>query len=948
MDSFPSSIFIMFKKSLVIVDLETSGVDPKVNDIIEIAVIRYENGKEVGRFSSLVKINYKLSPIITAITAITDDEIKQKGRPLKEVLEEAMPLLQNAYVMGHNVNFDVGFLKKAGVKLNELGLIDTLPLAQIAFPQNGSYSLEVLSDALGIAHENSHRAMSDVEATLDLFKCIWDVFCRLPEKGIEVIAQAVSRSTWECGVIFEEIKGHSGKFVSPVIPVELVKNISVSPLKPLEIDTLFNEKGVMQRVFEGHEYRPQQIEMAQNVMNAFRNRYHLICEAPTGVGKSMAYLSAAFNIAISNKSKVVISTNTINLQQQLYEKDVPLLRELYMHETHHPGPRVALLKGRSHYLCLRRLAEFKRRTRFNHEEIVLLIKILVWQYTTSTGDSSEIYLTRPETMIWDFELCSDKRFCSPQKCKPYGECFLHQARKIADESDIIIVNHALLCADLTSDGSLLPEYHYLVIDEAHHFEETATNAFGIGISEESTVVPIKAIQNHLDDFQRRHAKTLFGSDPVFESIEVALGTLPDLFQLVENFFSIVALFVNRNVSDSGYIEKLLIDRVILGTSEWLNLSSSVDDVSHRLNEWIKPLRSLLDRLLLVQDNAFPDQDVFVDELLQEIEILKEQITHLSLFFKEETASSEVFVDHQIRWMSSDLNGHVAMHMAPLLVGPKLQKILYQKKRSIILTSATLGIQLHQNDSNEPAQHPFAYLRKMLGLDETFEELILTSPFDFESQAYVLLPTDSLAVNHRDSMGQVGRFFSDLISKVHGGILGLFTSYSSIETLYLDLMNRPEIQQTRLLAQRISGGRSKVMKAYLNDPERSVLLGTSSFWEGIDIQGEALTVLVIHKIPFDVPSDPIFAARSELFTNSFMEYSIPRAILRFKQGFGRLIRSTKDYGALIILDNRVLSKEYGQLFLKALPDNITTEKIPLSGIPSKVSEWLTLSRENTKD
>ena len=338
----------------------------------------------------------------------------------------------------------------------------------------------------------------------------------------------------------------------------------------------------------------------------------------------------------------------------------------------------------------------------------------------------------------------------------------------------------------------------------------------------------------------------------------------------------------------------------------------------------------------------------MDELLQEIEILKDQITHLSLFFKEETTSGEAFVDHQIRWMSSDLNGHVAMNMAPLLVGPKLQKILYQKKRSIILTSATLGIQLHQNDSNEPAQHPFAYLRKMLGLDETFEELILTSPFDFESQAYVLLPTDSLAVNHRDSMGQVGRFFSDLISKVHGGILGLFTSYSSIETLYLDLMNRPEIQQTRLLAQRISGGRSKVMKAYLNDPERSVLLGTSSFWEGIDIQGEALTVLVIHKIPFDVPSDPIFAARSELFTNSFMEYSIPRAILRFKQGFGRLIRSTKDYGALIILDNRVLSKEYGQLFLKALPDNITTEKIPLSGIPSKVSEWLTLSRENTKD
>ncbi|MFH1012430.1 MAG: helicase C-terminal domain-containing protein, partial [Candidatus Peregrinibacteria bacterium] len=290
-----------------------------------------------------------------------------------------------------------------------------------------------------------------------------------------------------------------------------------------------------------------------------------------------------------------------------------------------------------------------------------------------------------------------------------------------------------------------------------------------------------------------------------------------------------------------------------------------------------------------------------------------------------------------------LHGNVALHMAPLVVGTLLKERLYGRKKSIVLTSATLSVQLSPEGVDHTEQHPFTYFRHMLGLDERFEEVILDSPFNFETQSYVLLPTDILPLTAKSSMEQVSGFFAKLIQAVKGGLLGLFTAYAAIETLYLHLMDRPEVRGTKIIGQRISGGRNKVMKAYLNDPMHSVLFGTASFWEGVDIQGEALSTLVIHKLPFDVPSEPIFKARQELFSNPFMEYSVPRAILRFKQGFGRLIRSTRDYGVLVVLDNRIFQRDYGQLFLQALPSGVVVEKAKLDQIPEKVREWLSLSR-----
>ncbi len=931
----------MFTKPFVVLDLETSGVDPKRDDIIEVAMVRYENGKEVKRYDDLIKIDYQLPRIITIITGITDQDLQENGQDRKAVFKEIESVLKGAYLIAHNIDFDAGFLKEKGIDLDVLGFIDTIPLAQIFYPLAPSYSLESLADDLNIRHVNKHRAMGDVEATLGLFKKICEKIDTFPDTLVKDIQKYVSRSMWDGGAIFEEVKGKNvisknAEITEGGIDQSRLQNNGIQ--KPLGIDEILKEGGIFQQYSDDYEPRPQQLTMAENVMSAFEQGYHLICEAPTGVGKSLAYLTAAAKVAIQNKSKVVVSTNTINLQDQLFEKDIPLLQAIYRHATGHPGIRVALLKGRRHYLCLRRLAKFKERPRFSDQEIVLLVKVLVWQATSVEGNISEIHLTREESLVWDFELCADQKYCTPQKCKAYGECYLHRARKKAEQADVIVVNHALLCADLESDGGLLPDYQYLIVDEAHHFESAATEAFGMSLKQENFILPLKLIQANLETIQKRYGGTLFGGQLAMERLAKTLKKADSLKEAVDNLFTVIALFVNRNVKDSGYIENLLVDQTILGSEEWLNLSVSSDETLRRIADWLKDLKDFVD-LWGLNGNEPSEQDEFMTEVHQEAELLQEQMVALGHFFADENLS-----DH-IRWMTSDLQGVVTVNLAPYRPGDSLKERLYDRKKSIILTSATLGVKLADKSFDAPEQHPFTYLRTLLSLDDRFEELIIDSPFDFETQTYVLIPNDAIPVTSPKSNQQLAPFFEQLIRNVGGNMMSLFTSYKMIETLYLNLMEPLQNEGVRLLAQRISGGRNKIMKAYMNDSAHSILFGTASFWEGVDIKGDALSTLVIHKLPFDVPSDPICKARSQMFNNGFFEYLVPRAILKFRQGFGRLIRSRKDYGVMVVLDNRVLTKEYGKLFLEALPERITLEEAKLMEIPDKVKEWLGLNSEN---
>jgi DNA polymerase-3 subunit epsilon/ATP-dependent DNA helicase DinG len=929
----------MFKFPFVVLDVETNGTNPKADKIIEVGLIRYENGKEVARYEALLECDEPLPEIITAITGLTDAILAKEGQPRAEVYAKVSDLLKDAYLVGHNIQFDLSFLKATKMKLELAGSIDTIPLSQIVWPQSASYSLESLADDLEIEYETRHRALSDTQVTLVLFEKIFEQISALSATALKDIQSAVKKSSWDGAICFEGIGGRKGSKAVQTLSVQSSKAPSDSAgiKRALTVHEVFGPEGVLKQNWADFEIRDQQVTMSEAVEKAFLDEYHLICEAPTGIGKSMAYLVPAVAQAIANKSKVVVSTHTVTLQQQLFEKDVPLLSELYQKATGNPGFRAALLKGRSHYLCLRRLHDFKRRSRLSAEEAVLLTKILVWLEQTQTGDSAEIHLARHEYPIWDFELCSDKKYCSEDKCKPYGECYLHKARRLAEESDLLIVNHALLCADLQSEGNLLPEYNYLVVDEAHHFDEVATKSYGVQITQDNFVLPLKVIRTKLDEIQERSGLLMGGTAKgVLDEI---LERLSDVNQSIDNLFSLVGLFVGRHVEDTGFVENLLIDTTLSTTEEWLNLGDSVSTVSAQLGGWLGKLGEFTDLMLMAMGDA---KTGGLDELLQERQVLSEQMRLLAQYFATEMPTENDPAGGFIRWMSADVTGKVTIQMVPMLVGPSLKTALYDKKKSVVLTSATLAIQIKDTSFDAPEQKPFAYFRKMLDLDDKFEELILSSPYDFEKQAYVILPSDLPPVVAASHISAISDLFLHLIKTVKGGLMALFTSYQAIQNVYLKIFQPLQGENVTLLAQGLSGGRGKILKAYMNNPDHSALLGTSSFWEGIDIKGDALTTLVIHKLPFDMPSDPIVKARRQLFSNGFNEYQLPRAILRFRQGFGRLIRSGTDFGVMIVLDSRLTSQAYGKMFLEALP-RVPIERMKSAEVPAKVKEWLDLQR-----
>ena len=393
--------------------------------------------------------------------------------------------------------------------------------------------------------------------------------------------------------------------------------------------------------------------------------------------------------------------------------------------------------------------------------------------------------------------------------------------------------------------------------------------------------------------------------------------------------------MTQQVEESAFTENLLIEPRIAGLEEWLNLGETFNQLRVQMEEWLKGIRQLAVRMQLA-DAMLEER---INELMQEVGLLNEQLLTLKHFFATQEAES-----HWIRWIVSDSMGGIVLHVAPLFPGELLKEDLYEAKSSIIFTSATLGVQLADpNGEESQAPKPFEYFRRMLSLDERFEELMLDSPFDFESQTYIITPNDLLSLQSRDSAKQVSDFFLDLLRSVKGSTMGLFTSHSALQNVYLNIAPQAAAEGIKVLGQRMSGGQGKILKTYMNDPLHSALLGVNRFWEGVDLQGESLTTLVIHKLPFDVPNDPIVKVRGQMFHNGFMEYALPRAILRFRQGFGRLIRSQKDYGVMILLDNRVLHQRYGQMFLQALPQKVTIESMPLKQVPEKVAEWLGMWR-----
>lgn len=698
---------------------------------------------------------------------------------------------------------------------------------------------------------------------------------------------------------------------------------------------LISSQGILCRTLKGFEPRKPQQMMMQNVIEAYNDEAIALIEAGTGTGKSLAYLLPAILWALENHQRTLISTHTIALQEQLIQKDIPLITKALNLDI-----RAVLVKGMSNYLCQRKFEETSGERLFmTPEEKNEFDKIEAWAETTREGSRTSLPMM-PTSAMWE-RICAESDTCSHQKCPCYQSCYFFKARTKAEEAQILVANHHLLFADLSvraetdnyQGQAILPAYSRIVIDEAHHIEDIATDFFGASISKMGILRLLSRISTEKNNKPQ--------------------GRLVVIKEKLEQHFPnstdpVVGSLLARLNSDL-WAQRREIQNCV--NEAFLVISESVDRLSSGIQEELSQGETKL-RLLPVhhqniiwQKQAIPSSQKLIQSMLRYVQSLNSLERDLKALdhdtFQEYSKGPRLDLDalatrlegqanliekliiqtpqqEKVRWIElkhSPVYSNVSLQDADLDVSKAIVEFLFSKFDSIIMCSATLTTNRH-----------FDFIRKRLGItpenlpDKKVIESIYDSPFNYDEQALLIIPTDLPEPNHANFLELASQRIWQAIEASRGSCFILFTSYSMMKMCF-DLLSERLRSHRYALFKQGDVERQTLLSQFKTTP-KAVLFGTDSFWEGIDVAGEALRCVIIAKLPFKVPTEPITQARNEAILakggDPFSEYTLPTAIVKFKQGFGRLIRHAKDRGCIVCLDTRLVTKKYGQLFIDSLP------------------------------
>ncbi|MFD0867819.1 Probable ATP-dependent helicase dinG homolog [Chlamydia abortus] len=942
-----------------VLDFETTG-GQTTDEIIQVGLVLIDEDNIVKRYSSLVKPNQSIPPFITSLTGI-DDAAVQGAPSLEEVMMEMQPLLYDTALVAHNAGFDFAFLQRA---LDACGympfsgpVLDTMDMLTILFPSLSSLQLGNVCHELEVEHARPHQADSDAEATaLIWLKCLQKLN-RLPLLVLQRITALFENdySNNDLAWFLQEMLERKEASVSlDEDSYKYYRQFAMNvddwgddePVRSEEdraaLQVSFDEfyDGLKQRMkekFDFYEEREAQSRMLKEVASSFDTDRHLMIEAGTGTGKSLGYLIPSLYHGIREDKKVLISTHTINLQEQLRTRDIPVLQEIF------PVPfQAAVLKGRSHYLCLRKFENKIQLQDFNFakEERLTAAQMIVWLSESERGDEEELHLTGRGAEFWR-TVESDADSCLNRACPWFKKCFYHRARNDANKADVVITNHSLLFTDIKADHRLLPSYKHLVIDEAHHLEEVASKHMGIELKYMSFVNTLTRLFRDSKNGQlpslRIRLQGLGGELPEHSAEWDALieGIYPKLVEVKEHWDHLAELLyelVNGKMGESGETGQLVFrikdDQM---PKQWDKLLTIEDNIYIGLGEISRKLDRLAQELKDWQEEH--DLKGSLTDLAGSVKELNRQRDALRFFMKRSDPDYVYWLEASPQFKMRSLH----LFSVPTDVSKILQQSLFDEKDSVILTSATLSV-----------DKTFDYSRDQLGLgrSDKLNTVLLPSPFNYRKQALVCIPRDFPGIKGRDGEDY---FVHKLVESLHevavetrGRMLVLFTSYRMLKNAYPELKERLASAGIQVLGQGIdSFNRSKLTRLF-QESESAVLLGTSSFWEGVDIPGEALTCLAIVRLPFQPPNHPVTEAKSEQLKksnlNPFMKLSVPQAVIRFKQGFGRLVRRASDKGIVILYDTRVIDTQYGKYFLYSLPGP-KIEHMPTGQMVPRIKQWM---------
>ncbi len=688
-----------------------------------------------------------------------------------------------------------------------------------------------------------------------------------------------------------------------------------------KLQEILKPDGALSKIIPNYESREQQLNMLADIVDSFKKNKNAIIEAGTGVGKSMAYLIPSIYWAINRKERVLISTNTINLQEQLLNKDIPLAQKALNSEI-----KVVLVKGMSNYLCLRKLKEIHlEQHTFNKEEYQQIRHIEDWAELTVDGTLSDLSIT-PMHSVWE-KIGAESDTCSFRKCPYYTQCCFFKARKEAETAHLLISNHSLLFADLAmrgeeNDEGLLPDYSRVILDEAHRIEDAATNFFADRVSYLSLVRLIgrigtdrqgkfSVLRDQIQFHFQKHTPSFIS--PILARLNIDIPSLRREFLVhITDLFNAVAKFADNDKEEIK--SKMRLQENHFAHPEW---NSSIVPAASRAIDSGK--RFLLSSKQIIQDLAAVDDKHFQEKIESHASDIKALLFRLETMIQliEQILQADCS-PNKVKWIEThSLKTSTNVHLieAPLEIGKLMADNLFNAFGTTVLTSATLAT--NQN---------FIFFRRRIGLTESLlddQEVIESkylSPFDYPRQAKLFIPADIPDPQSPEFFNQAVIGIWEAIKASRGNAFVLFTSYAMMEKCAKILENELKKHKFPLFKQG-SSNRKQTLEQFKNT-NYSVLFGTDSFWEGVDVSGESLRSVILVKLPFRVPSEPLIQARTEFMKSHgedpFQNYHLPTAIVKFKQGFGRLIRHKQDRGCIVCLDSRLVNRPYGQHFLNSLP------------------------------
>lgn len=875
-------------------DLETTGLSPKSDRVIEIGAVRFgADMAAVDRLELLVDPGMPVPLAVQRLTGLSDRDLLGSPSP-QEAMAQFADFCEGARLVAHGGVFDMAFcsaLVPQAFGANR-PVFDTLDLARILLPLAVSHSLPLLSVQLDIAHDRPHRALSDAETTWQLFRHLADLAERMPATLLDSLRRVAAEAPGPLSDFFTGVVQTGAAAASPSVPAAaaqpaggngaLAPPLPDGPL-PEVVAELLGPSGPLAGRMDGYEYRDAQVQMARAVAQTLDRGGRLMVEAGTGVGKSLAYLLPLALHAKRTKSRAVVATHTVTLQEQLADKDLRTLRGFL------PGaPETAVLKGRQHYVSLRRWERFLAAPSHGAHGGVDLdvvrfkLKLLCWLAQTQTGDRSELRLAGQDEQLWQ-RVQSEAEDCLGAACANWrdGRCFMVAARRDALRADLVVTNHALLLADAEREGQVLGAFGSLVVDEAHHLEESATQQLGASLR----AADVLSVLDRLGE-----------PEDAGTELSTALASAREATQRI---FGDVKGFLIEHFGSDGAANATLGLRDEVRDGE--RFQATVQRAAwHALRVYRAAATALLDArgTRPFQQELLPQPDRVDDELTLSAQALGDAASIVERVILHPCAD-------RVAWL--ELRAEQAeLHEAPIDVSQSLRANVFDRVDAAVLTSATLAV-----------AGSFDYVRQRTGIGDQAHELILESPFDFLAQALSVLPTGIPPYDDPAYDQALTDLIADIAVRLRGRMLVLFTGYSPLKRVHGLLQSRMANVGIAVLGQGLDGTRRQVLASFVSNPQ-TVLLGTSTFWEGIDVPGDALSCVVIAKLPFPVPTDPLVQARAQLVADPFRQLALPEAVLRLKQGFGRLIRHGDDRGAVVLCDSRLATREYGRAFMEALP------------------------------